>query len=122
MVSRAENYSPYPMTRRAKRGRKFLIQEVDSGMVCSRGEDRDRSKETIMKAYGRDVMDGFACQSEDCDHDLCLGEATYLHSACHPGKPTWVRYLNGVAEVLCAVCEQQVIAIAVADETQESKS
>ena len=55
------------------------------------------------------------CGIPNCDHDHSV---LFLHSRCHMGRPTTVRYIKetGTISVRCAVCDSVVAEIKVAHE------
>ncbi len=33
----------------------------------------------------------------------------YLHSKCHTSSPTWIKWENGIYDLICAECEEIII-------------
>lgn len=50
-------------------------------------------------------MDGLDRHCESCGDDGSL----YLHSRCHPDKPTWAVLSGDVLTVECAECEAVIV-------------
>ena len=43
---------------------------------------------------------------ESCKHE---SNEFYFHSACHIDKPTWIRWKNGIYDLICSECESVII-------------
>lgn len=55
------------------------------------------------------------CEVPDCkSHGQHAHGPLFLHSRCHPDKPTWVRLDGDVATVECAVCRKPVVRLRLA--------
>lgn len=56
-------------------------------------------------------LDRATCSAEDCSADHTNG--LIIHSTCHTGAPSWVRYSAGVMTISCAVCGAFICEVAV---------
>jgi hypothetical protein len=61
----------------------------------------------------KEDLDGMSCAQGHSSKGL------FLHSACHIGAPTWVRYEDGILTICCASCNKVIIAVAVASKIKE---
>jgi hypothetical protein len=68
------------------------------------------------QVIGRRVLDRMHCANPQCDHTAHNGPLI-LSSRCHPRRPLWLAYDNGVLTVTCGVCDAPVAQIAVAGDT-----
>lgn len=64
----------------------------------------------------RRALDAMACSEPGCD---CAGDL-YMHSACHPGWPTWSVYSDGVLRIECAEpgCKKMIVEVVVHDDRE----
>ena len=60
----------------------------------------------------RQQLDTMQCGTPGCTEEH---GALYFHGRCHPNAATWAGYADGVVTVRCSVCEQTIVAIAVAE-------
>lgn len=42
-------------------------------------------------------------EGETCGHE---SNEFYMHSICHPSSPTWIRWKDGIYDLICAECEK----------------
>ena len=40
--------------------------------------------------------------------EISIGEF-YMHSECHPVSATWIKWKDGVYDLICAECEEVII-------------
>ncbi len=59
-----------------------------------------------------DDLWGLSCESPECTHEE--HGPLYLHSGCHPTKPTWARFEpeEGLIIITCSECDKEIIRIA----------
>ena len=62
------------------------------------------------------VMDNLIEYAETCGHE---SNEFYLHSACHTSSPTWIRWKNGIYDLICAECEKVIVRNIIPPGSQE---
>ena len=53
-----------------------------------------------------EMMNNLIEQYKGCEHE---SNEFYFHSECHPSSPTWLRWKNGIYDLICAECEKIII-------------
>jgi hypothetical protein len=61
----------------------------------------------------RDRLDQMTCShGRHDDGERCDG-SLYMHSNCHPDRPTWAVYQNGTLRVECSKCKREILTVGV---------
>lgn len=60
----------------------------------------------------RAVAEG--CEVPGCTHPHSE-HGIFLAARCHPGSGVDVGYLNGVLQIVCYVCDEPIVSVAVAE-------
>jgi len=67
-----------------------------------------------------EVIQG-AKELDSMKRNCCKTKFIYLHSDCHPLKPTWCKYhSDGFIIIECSECGKEIIKIAVQDSQQDT--
>lgn len=59
----------------------------------------------------REQLDQMRCGHEHHEGDDC--GPLWMHSNCHPEKPTWARYENGTLRIECSKCKREILTVGV---------